>query len=250
VVRWNGSNRTTTYVGAAQLKASITAADIATAGTASVTVYNATPGGGTSSAATFTITNSTSVPNSPTNLTATVQSGPRVRLSWTDNASNETGFVVERCTGAGCTGFAQIAAPGAKSGTGTVTYTDTTAAAGNIYLYRVKAVNGTVSSGYSNTSTAAVTVPAAPTNLIVTIIGSGPQIRLAWTDNSSDETGFEAQDSEDQFVTIRSSGTVGANVSTVVDDDTAFHKTYWLRVRAINAVGASAWSNVVSITIP
>ncbi len=47
----------TTYVSATQLQATITAADIATAGTASVTVFNPTPGGGTSSARTFTINN-------------------------------------------------------------------------------------------------------------------------------------------------------------------------------------------------
>jgi len=53
-VRWNGANRTTTYVSATQLKAAITAADIAKAGTAAVTVAN--PGtGGTSTAATFTV---------------------------------------------------------------------------------------------------------------------------------------------------------------------------------------------------
>jgi hypothetical protein len=58
VVNWNGSNRTTTYVSATQLQAAITAADIATYGSASVTVFNPTPGGGTSSpAVTFTINN-------------------------------------------------------------------------------------------------------------------------------------------------------------------------------------------------
>jgi hypothetical protein len=56
-VRWNGSNRATTYVSATQLTASITAADIATAGTISVTVFTGTPGGGTSNAQTFTINN-------------------------------------------------------------------------------------------------------------------------------------------------------------------------------------------------
>ena len=55
VVRWNGSDRTTTYVSSSQLRASISASDIATAGTASVTVYNPTPGGGLSNAQTFTI---------------------------------------------------------------------------------------------------------------------------------------------------------------------------------------------------
>ncbi|MFM7016179.1 MAG: hypothetical protein ACKOX3_07625 [Bacteroidota bacterium] len=55
VVNWNGSARTTTYVNSTTLTAAITAADIATAGTATVTVTNTTPGGGTSSGQTFTI---------------------------------------------------------------------------------------------------------------------------------------------------------------------------------------------------
>lgn len=56
-VRWNGSNRTTTFNSSTQLTASINASDIATAGTATVTVFNAAPGGGTSAGATFTINN-------------------------------------------------------------------------------------------------------------------------------------------------------------------------------------------------
>lgn len=55
VVRWNGSNRTTTYVNSTKLTAAITAADIANVGTASITVYNLTPGGGTSNAASLSI---------------------------------------------------------------------------------------------------------------------------------------------------------------------------------------------------
>ncbi|NJO13636.1 MAG: hypothetical protein HC872_09430 [Gammaproteobacteria bacterium] len=55
-VRWNGANRTTTFVSATQLTAAITSADIAAAGTATVTVFNAAPGGGTSPSQTFTIT--------------------------------------------------------------------------------------------------------------------------------------------------------------------------------------------------
>lgn len=55
VLRWNAANRATTPVSATQLQAAITAADIGTAGTASVTVFNPGPGGGTSNALTFTI---------------------------------------------------------------------------------------------------------------------------------------------------------------------------------------------------
>ncbi len=45
-------------------------------------------------------------PATPTVLTAVYQPGPQVLLTWTDNATTETGFVVQRCTGAGCTSFA------------------------------------------------------------------------------------------------------------------------------------------------
>ncbi len=63
VVRWNGSNRATTFVSATQLTAAISASDIASQGNASVTVFSPTPGGGTSTARTFTI--SAPSPNNP-----------------------------------------------------------------------------------------------------------------------------------------------------------------------------------------
>ena len=73
-VRWNGANRTTTFVSSTSLTAAITAADIATAGTAPVTVFNPTPGGGTSGALTFTINAANPVPTltslSPSSATA------------------------------------------------------------------------------------------------------------------------------------------------------------------------------------
>ncbi len=55
-VHWNGTERATTFVSATQLTAVIPATDLANAGTANVTVFTPTPGGGTTSALTFTIT--------------------------------------------------------------------------------------------------------------------------------------------------------------------------------------------------
>ena len=52
-VQWNGSARTTTFVSGTSLQAALAAADIATAGTANVTVSTPAPGGGTSSALVF-----------------------------------------------------------------------------------------------------------------------------------------------------------------------------------------------------
>jgi trimeric autotransporter adhesin len=54
-VQWNGSARTTTYTSSTQLQVQITAADIASSGTATLSVTNPTPGGGTSGSAEFTI---------------------------------------------------------------------------------------------------------------------------------------------------------------------------------------------------
>ena len=56
VVQWNGSNRSTAFVSSSQVTAQITAADIATAGAATITVFNPAPGGGSSNSATFAIT--------------------------------------------------------------------------------------------------------------------------------------------------------------------------------------------------
>src|SRR2546427_665854 len=56
-VRWNGAARPTTFVSSTQLQVTIAASDIATAGTAQVTVVTPAPGGGTSAALAFTINN-------------------------------------------------------------------------------------------------------------------------------------------------------------------------------------------------
>jgi Putative Ig domain len=74
VVRWNGAPRTTTG-SATQLTATINAVDIASQGTASVTVLN--PSGAESNALTFMITQA---PPAPAPLTITTSSLPNPRV--------------------------------------------------------------------------------------------------------------------------------------------------------------------------
>jgi serine protease len=57
VVRWNGTDRMTTFGSSTQLSAGILAADVMTAGTANVTVFIPGPGGGLSGVLVFTIAN-------------------------------------------------------------------------------------------------------------------------------------------------------------------------------------------------
>jgi hypothetical protein len=57
VVRWNGSDRVTTFVNSGKLTVAITGADLATASLNSITVFTPGPGGGETSALNFTVVN-------------------------------------------------------------------------------------------------------------------------------------------------------------------------------------------------
>ncbi len=99
------------------------------------------------------------VPAAPSNLTANAASSNQINLSWTDNATNETGFKIERKTGSGGT-YSQIAAVGA----GVVTYSDSGLTASTTYYYRVRATNSAGDSAYSAEASAATSAPP-PTGL-------------------------------------------------------------------------------------
>lgn len=77
-------------------------------------------------------------PSAPGAPSGTAASANEVDLSWTASTDNVgvTGYVIERCQGAGCTNFVQIAV---TSGT---SFSDTTVAAGTSYSYRVRAIDG------------------------------------------------------------------------------------------------------------
>src|SRR5688572_21898967 len=94
--------------------------------------------------------------------------------------------------------------------------------------------------------TAPQTPPAAPTGLTANAVSSR-QIDLAWSDNSSNETGFEIERSTDG-TNFTPRATVGANVTTFQDTGLAGSTTYWYRVNATNGGGDSAYSNVASAT--
>jgi hypothetical protein len=132
----------------------------------------------------------TQPPTAPLNLVATPVSQGQINLSWTPSTDNVgvTGYHIERCQGAGCTTFAEIAAP---AGTAT-TYNDSAnLSASTSYSYQVRANDAALNLGpYSNTATATTlapdtTPPSAPGTLTATPI-SGNEIDLSWgaaTDN-------------------------------------------------------------------
>ena len=96
----------------------------------------------------------------PTGLIATAVSTSQVDLAWTDNATNETGFLVERSLTSG-SGFATLgtAAQNAES------YSDATVTPGLTYYYRVSATNASETSAASVQASATVPKMAATVTL-------------------------------------------------------------------------------------
>ncbi len=104
----------------------------------------------------FTVTAAAAVvPADPSNLVASVLTSTQVSLAWSDNSNNETSFSIERCSGSGCTGFAEIATTAAN----VTSYADTGRSPSTIYRYKVRAHNITGYSGYTSIATA--TTPQA-----------------------------------------------------------------------------------------
>ena len=189
-------------------------------------------------------------PAAPTGLAASASSTSQINLSWTDNAASESGFKIERCTGAGCSTFTQIATVGAN----VTSYSNTGLSASTSYSYRVAAYNDGGSSVYSNTASAvtqaAPAIPAAPGNLSA-VAASRSQINLSWTDNATNETGFYIERCKGStctnFVQIAS---VGADISSYSNTGLSANTTYRFRIRAYNPSGASAYSNIAVVTTP
>jgi uncharacterized protein (TIGR03437 family) len=129
VVRWNGQDRATTFISATQLSAQLTVADLASPGTASVTVFTPEPGGGLSNAATFTI-------NPPADLAVTQNISPNpvgpggtvtFNLSVTNNGPGAASQVVVQDTPPEIVSFSNCAATnggvcGAAGASRTVTF--------------------------------------------------------------------------------------------------------------------------------
>ncbi|MER7278404.1 protein kinase [Dactylosporangium sp. NPDC000244] len=163
-------------------------------------------------------------------LRATPVSASAIRLQWTDTAANETGFEVlngaaTRTAGAGATSLTW-------DGLAPDTY----------MCFKVRAVNAAGPSAWFPAAqqdwvcatSLAGTGPAAPSNLSATPLGP-TGIRLQWTDNASDETGFTV-------INGTASRTTGANVSSYTWDGLTPGTYMCFKVRAFNAAGVSPYT--------
>ena len=100
------------------------------------------------------------IPNAPSNLALLNIQSDRITLNWSDNSSDEDGFVVERKVGTSQSAqFFDLT----QLSSGSVAYNDLTVGPDQTYAYRVRAFNATGSSAYSNTESATTSPPAEDT---------------------------------------------------------------------------------------
>ncbi|MBN1674994.1 MAG: fibronectin type III domain-containing protein, partial [Kiritimatiellae bacterium] len=185
------------------------------------------------------------VPEAPYGLTATAGSPVQVSLSWSHNSSDESGFKIERRVSGGS--FSPIG----TTGKGVTTYTDSTVTPATAYRYQVRAYNANGNSPYSNVAFVDTpgggTTPAAPSGLGATALSSS-RINLAWTDNSTNETGFKIdrrQSGTSDWVRIAAPA---ANTSAYADTGLPAETKFYYQVKAYNASGNSPYSALAYAT--
>lgn len=181
------------------------------------------------------------VPAAPSNLSASAASSSQINLSWTDNAANETGFKIERKTGAGGT-YAQIAAVGAN----VTAYSNTGLTASTQYYYRVCANNSTGNSGYSNEANA-TTSGTANVNLALnrpavasSVENSGTPASSAFDGNSGSRwSSVLGVDPQWIQVDLGSTKTVRR---VILNWETAYARAFLIQVSTNGSSWTTVWS--------
>jgi hypothetical protein len=184
VVQWNGTARPTTFVSATQLRAAITAADLAAVGTTPVTVVSPAPGGGTSAPAMFT----TGPPISLTVSATTVASGAAVTATLTGAPGGAGDWLALASTASANTSYITFTYVG--TGVTTRTWTVNMPSTPGTYEFRLFLNNGYTRAATSPT----ITVSAAmnPVPVVTSISPSGASAGSAAFTLTVNGSGFTA----------------------------------------------------------
>ena len=177
--------------------------------------------------------------SAPTNLIATVSNSSEITLSWTDQSTIETGFVIERAANGSTFGALDTVAADIT------TYTDAQITEGIDYQYRVYALVGSTNTDATNVATAGILTH--PENLSVSSINSST-IRIAWdySGNNASHYVIERQQGSGSFVRLDS---IAIGDSQQYSDNTveeALHYAY--RIKTTDPNRSSDYSQSVQTT--
>ncbi|MBI4514828.1 MAG: hypothetical protein HY699_03305 [Deltaproteobacteria bacterium] len=170
----------------------------------------------------------------------------RIDLTWKDKSADERNFEIHRRAGTGKYSlYKRVAA-------GTTKYSDTALSAGQSYAYEVRATNAGGSSSFSGESSAvalSIPLPAAPAALTASRGGGTLSVSLAWTDTSTNETGFEIWRSVDGGPDVLRKKVTAGVVQFIDTQNVVMDSRYRYRVRAYNQAGPGAFSPPAEVWI-
>ncbi|GAB3249340.1 hypothetical protein GCM10027347_06370 [Larkinella harenae] len=184
-------------------------------------------------------------PTAPAQLTAKAITPNQIELNWGDVSDNESGFELERAASA--TGaFKKVA----DLSPNTVSYQDKSLTDNTQYCYRIRAINAAGPSAYTDAvcATTPLAPPAAPTNLSAQVFDYD-QIRLNWNAPSASATTVIIERSTNPNSGFAELKQQPAAQIGFVDSGLQEYTTYYYRIRAVNAAGSSAFSNVASARV-
>jgi hypothetical protein len=191
-------------------------------------------------------------PSSVTAVNAFTGTTRRATITWVDNATNETGYRIQRATNIGFTNGLSTVTVGANI----QTFTTGTLQTNTSYYFRVQAYNASGSSAWVNATpfplTNGLTAPIAPSNVqaVNTNTPETLSVNVTWTDNATNETGYRIQRATNStFTTGLVTKTVGANTTIFNTGNLNRRTNYYFRVQAYNAAGPSAYVNATPFPI-
>jgi hypothetical protein len=207
-----------------------------------VLAFNGYGNSGTTNELNVTTSANLTNPAAPSGLTVGTVTSSTVALSWTDNASNENGYSIERLISSTWTQIGWVPED-------VTTFTEIELTAVTAYSYRVLAFNGLGLSPTSN-QVSATTLPAsgspnAPSNLFLDAATSS-SLTLRWSDNAFNENGFSIERLKNSVWT--QIGWVPENTVTFTESGLSVNSTHSYRVLAFNGSGLSGTTNTLNAT--
>ncbi|MEK7122853.1 MAG: fibronectin type III domain-containing protein, partial [Patescibacteria group bacterium] len=201
-----------------------------------------------------TCTEPVTLPAAPTNLVASGVTAAEISLTWTDSATNEDHYILERSLdGTTYTQYKILARDTRTFNDGLPPQEPLTRL--TRYYYRLAAVNAAGQSAYASADaqTRVITVcfgsvpQSAPTLTSATAL-SDREIQLSWTNPANNGYAFIIERSTDNatFAPVKTSG---ENTASTIDTFNLTASTkYYYRILAHNCKGNSVPSNVKDVT--
>ena len=207
---------------------------------------------GCSEFANSTPVSTTGAPPAPGSVVAVGQAGPKMQVTWVDNSTTETKFVINRRLKNSDGSFTAYVAVDSVAAN-TVAFLDGAVTGGTTVQYKVNACNVSGCKSALSGYVLVPVVPAAPVNVAATITTS-TSVRVSWAAGGADVGNYELQRrSKPAGGVFGAYATITSPTRTSVaytDVGLTTGDTYSYRLRACSVAGCSAYVTTANVTPP